>query len=225
MEPEENKRSIRHIRLPVKEYTGERGFYWKRKNPVEPPGRDYTEGVKEILQSSFTVEGKQFNIFKITLGGKPTPSEIDKIFNWFKAQPAFYFSPHEILLKSLSEDFSKVAKKLLKKARKEIRLFVEEVRLLQPEEKMASELVDVVLQKKGLPEELKLIVFLVPGFERTEIQDLQRQISSLISEPGNLGMVDLDNGILLSSANVEDARSLAEKPYIFCILEDIELEI
>ena len=102
MEPEENKRSIRHIRLPVEECTGERGVYWKRKSPVEVPGRDYTDSVREILQSSFTVEGKQFNIFKITLVVKPTPSEIDKIFNWFKAQPAFYFSPHDILLKSLS---------------------------------------------------------------------------------------------------------------------------
>jgi len=224
MEPEEKKGSIRHIRLPVKEYTGERGFYWERKKPVEPLGKDYTDGVKEILQSSFTVEGKQFNIYKITLGGKPTPSEIDKILNWFKAQPALYFSSHEILLKSLSEDFSKKAEKLLKKARKEVRLFVEEVRLLQPKEKMTSDLADVVFQKKDLQGKLKLIVFLVPGFKRTEIQDLQRQISSLISEPGNLEILDLDNGILLSSATVEDAKSLAEKPYIFHISEDIELQ-
>lgn len=224
MEPEENKRPKRHIRLPVKEYTGERGFYWGREKPVEPPRKDYTDDVREILQSSFTVEGKKFNIYKITLSGKPTPSEIDIIFKWFEAQPALYLSPHEILLKSSSKNFSKKAKKLVKRPRKEVRIFVKEVRLLQPEEKMASELADIVLQKKDIPEKLKLIVFLVPAFKKTEIQDLQKQISSLISEPRSLEIVDVDNGILLSSATVEDARSMAEKPYIFHISEDIELQ-
>ena len=188
----------------------------------EESKRDYTEGIEEILQSSFIVRGIEMNIFKIKLCGKPTPSEIDKIFDFFKARPALYISSHEILLKSLSEDLCRRLERLKRRARKEVRLFVEEVRLLHPEEKMTSKLADIVFQKKDFPEKSRLIVFLVPGFKETEIQDLQEQISLLISEPKSLEIVDMDNGILLSSATAEDTRSLAEKPYIFHISKDIE---
>lgn len=223
MENDNKELRIRHIRLSVREDTEERGFYWKREKIKVIPERNYAEGVEKILQSSFTVAGKQFNIFKITLSGNPTPSEIDEIFDWFKAKPTVYLSSQEILLKSTSKDFRKVTPKLIKKTRKVIREFVEEVTILRSKDKMASQL-HAILQTKDHPENLKLILFLVPGFDKREIEDLYGQISSLITQSGNLEILDLDNGILLSSATVEDTRSIVEKPYIFHISEDVELQ-
>ncbi|MGC1120003.1 MAG: hypothetical protein WBA22_02815 [Candidatus Methanofastidiosia archaeon] len=146
MEDENKELGIRHIRLSVKEDTDERGFHWERRRSKVIPMRTYTRGVEEILKSSFSVRGKWFNIFKITLGGNPTPSEIDKIFDWFNAKPTVYLSPQEILLKSASKDFRKIAPKLRKKAKRVIREFVEDVALLQPEEKMAAQL-QTILQE------------------------------------------------------------------------------
>ena len=223
MEDENREPEIRHIRLPVKEETDERGFYREKERSKVIPERNYREGVEKILQSSFAVAGKRFNIFKITLGGKPTPSEIDQILDWFKAKPTVYLSSQEILLKSTSEDFRKKAPKLKRKARRVIREFVEEVTLLRSEDKMATQLY-TILQKKDHPENLKLILFLVPEFDKKEIQDLYEQISSLIAQSGNLEILDLDNGILLSSATMEDTRRIVEKPYIFHVSEDAELQ-
>jgi len=219
-----NKSRVKHIRLPVVEYGGEKGYASPKKEEKKVPKRDYKEGVREILRSSFFANGRKMNIFRIKLIGKPTPSDLDEIFEWFKAKPALYLSTQEILLKSLSEDFSKVARKLVKKARKEVRMFVEEVRLLRPEEKMTSELSDIIFHETDHLKKMKLIIFLVPGFKKREVQDLSNQISSLISESSLLEMIDLDNGILLSSVSAEDAKSLVGKPYIFQISEDVELQ-
>jgi hypothetical protein len=222
---DENTSRVRHIRLPVTQATGEKGYAFPPEKEKEKiPKRNYEKGVKEILRSSFFVDGRKMNIFKIKLTGKPAPSEIDDIFDWFRAKPAAYLSIQEIVVKTSSQNFSKAASKLLKKARKDVRKFVEAVELLKPKEKMIFELADIILREKDHPEKLKLIIFLVPGFKEREIQDLSNQISSLISKSTPLEILDSDNGILLSSINVEDAKSLVEKPYILQISEDIKLQ-
>lgn len=224
MKNQDDESRVRHIRLHVTEHTGEKGYAFPEKKKKKIPKRDYKEGVKEILRSSFSVDGRKMNIFKIKLTGKPAPSDIDGIFDWFKAKPAAYLSIQEILVKTSSQDFGKVARRLVGKARREIRMFVEEVGLLRPEEKMTSELSNIILREKDHPDRLKLIIFLIPGFNRKEIRDLSEQISSLISEPSLLEIIDSDNGILLSSVNAEDVKSLIEKPYILYISEDTKLQ-
>jgi len=224
MENKDVEPRVRHIRLPVKEDTEERPRRWGSKKSKTIPERDYTEGVNKISKSSFNLKGKKIHIFKIKLTGRPTPPKIDEIFKWFKAEPTAYLSPQEILLKSSSDDFNKVAAKLIKKARILIRTFVEEVTILKSEEKMSSKLSDVILYGENHLDKLNLIIFLVPGFDEGEIQDLLGQISSLISESSHLEMLDLENGILLSSVNVEEAKYLVEKPYVFQISEDVEMQ-
>ncbi|KYK32597.1 MAG: hypothetical protein AYK18_15765 [Theionarchaea archaeon DG-70] len=224
---DEEKSRIRHIRLPVTEHTGEKGYAFppSKKKKKKIPKRDYKEGVREIIRSSFSVGRRRINIFKIKLTGKPSPSDLDEIFDWFKATPSVYLSNQEILVKTSSRDFDKVASKLLvRKELKIVRTFVEEVRLLKPEEKMTPELSNIVLQEKDQLGKMNLLIFLVPGFNRKEIQDLQSQISSLISESSLLEMIDSDDGILLSSVSAEDAKNLVEKSYIFQISEDVELQ-
>lgn len=223
MEDEDRELRIKHIRLSVKEDTDERGFHWERKKSKVIPERTYTRGIEEILKSSFSARGKWFNIFKVKLGGKPTPSEIDKIFNWFNAKPTVYLSPQEILLKSASKDFRIIAPKLRKKARKVIREFVEDVALLQPEEKMVTQL-QTILRETDDRENLKLVLFMVPGFNKKETEDLYEQISSLVTQSGSVEILDLEDGILLSSATVEEMRSIVEQPYIFHVSEDAELQ-
>lgn len=215
----------KHIRLHVKEDIEERFRRYGGRRSETIPERDYGEGVNEISKSTFELRGKRINIFKIKLTGKPTPSDIDKIFEWFKAEPTAYLSRHEILLKSSSDDFNKKAVKLIKKARILIRTFVEEVAMLKPEEKMSSELSEIILHGRDNLDKLKLIVFLVPGFSEGEIQDLLSQLSSLISESSQFETLDLENGILLSSVDAKEARSLAEEPYIFQISEDMKIHL
>lgn len=213
----------RYIRLSVTECIGEKDYCFPEKEMKTIPRRNYKKGVQEILQSSFSVNEKKMNIFKITLTGTPTPLEIDEIFDWFRAEPVVYFSVQEILVKTSSENFSKIARTLVRKARESVKTFVEEVRLLTPEEKMASVLYDVIFQKNH-PDKMDLIVFLVPGFSVREVQGLQRQISSLIHESSRLELIDLDNGIFLSSITAEDAQTLVTKPYILQISEDHGLQ-
>lgn len=172
METRDTEPRVRHIRLPVKEDIEERPRRWSSKKSEIIPERDYTEGVNRISESSFNLKGKKINIFKIKLTGRPTPTKIDDIFKWFKAEPTAYLSPQEILLRSSSDDFNKKAVKLKKKARILIRTFVEEVTILKSKDKMSEKLSD----------------------------------------------------ILLSSVNVEEARSLVEKPYVFQISEDVEMQ-
>lgn len=224
MKDEDSEPRIRHIRLPVKEDREERPPRYTSKKSKVIPERDYTEGVREISISSFKLRGRKTNIFKIKLTGKPTPSNIDDIFKWFKAKPIAYLSPQEILLRSSSDDFNKVAAKLIRKARILIRTYVEEVTILKSKDKLSLKLSDIIFLEKDYLEKLKLIIFLVPGFNEDEIQDLLRQISSLISKSSHLEILDSENGILLSSVNVEEARSLVEKPYIFRISEDVEMQ-
>ncbi|KYK34879.1 MAG: hypothetical protein AYK19_11585 [Theionarchaea archaeon DG-70-1] len=224
MENRDTEPRVRHIRLPVKEDTEERPRRWSSKKSEIIPERDYTEGVNKISESSFKLKGKKINIFKIKLTGKPTSTKIDDIFKWFKAEPTAYLSPQEILLRSSSDDFNKKAVKLKKKARILIRTFVEEVTILKSKDKMSEKLSDIILHGENYLDKLKLIIVLVPGFDEGEIQDLLGQISSLISESSHLEILDLENGILLSSVNVEEARSLVKKPYVFQISEDVEMQ-
>lgn len=146
MEDRDTEPRVRHVRLPVKEDTEERPRRWGSKKSKVIPKRNYKKGVREISISSFKLKGKKENIFKIKLTGKPTPTEIDKIFDWFEAKPTAYLSPREILLRSLSDNFNKKGARLIKKPTKLIRTFVEEITILKSEEKMSSKLSGIILR-------------------------------------------------------------------------------